>query len=57
MQIAKGNTVESSQPSPTSIPEPTHVAEKDVNVDPTNPTDPTDPNNKIAQIKLQLRSY
>ena len=57
MQIAKGNTVESSQPSPTSIPEPTHVAEKDVNVDPTNPTDPTDPNNKIAQIKLQLRYY
>jgi len=51
MQIAKGNTVESSQPSPTPIPEPTHVAEKD------DTTDPTDPNNKIAQIKLQLRYY
>ena len=54
MQIAKGNTVESSQPSPTPIPEPTQVAEKDDTIDPTNPTDP---NNKIAQIKLQLRSY
>ncbi|XP_023323431.1 uncharacterized protein LOC111697603 isoform X2 [Eurytemora carolleeae] len=51
MQIAKGNTVESSQPSPTPIPEPTHVAEKD------DTTDPTDPNNKIAQIKLQLRNW